>query len=169
MSVTIEIDGAIQLMEDMGERSRDLSPVLDVIAQDLLTFTDDAFEGSRGPAGKAWEPLKDATVKARRRGSSKPLIDTGTLRGSITAVPGALGILVGTNLPYAGVHQFGFDERNIPARPFLPLRLEGDSFEIVTEGPAEEEWERYEEMIATFIETGEILKGPIARRVFHDA
>lgn len=30
------------------------------------------------------------------------------------------GVVVGTNVPYAGTHQYGNAERNIPARPFLP-------------------------------------------------
>lgn len=30
------------------------------------------------------------------------------------------GVIVGTNVPYAGVHQNGSKKRNIPARPFLP-------------------------------------------------
>ena len=31
------------------------------------------------------------------------------------------GVIVGTNVIYAGVHQFGDEDRNIPARPFLPI------------------------------------------------
>jgi hypothetical protein len=30
------------------------------------------------------------------------------------------GVIVGTNVPYAGVHQYGSEKQNIPARPFLP-------------------------------------------------
>lgn len=152
MTVTLDADGAIELMDEMGTRSLDLSPVLAVIAQDLLTFADDAFADSRGPTGEAWQPLKAATIKRRRQGSSKPLIDTGTLRGSLTAVAGASAILVGTNVPYAGFHQFG--TVRVPARPYLPFTADN---EAVTEGLAEEEWQRYERLIAVFIETGEIL------------
>lgn len=31
------------------------------------------------------------------------------------------GVAVGTNVPYAGVHQHGSKKKNIPARPFLPV------------------------------------------------
>ena len=31
------------------------------------------------------------------------------------------GVIVGTNVPYAGVHQYGSEKKGIPARPFLPV------------------------------------------------
>lgn len=154
MTVTIDADGAIQLMDEMAERSVDMSPVLTVIASDLLTFVDTTFDASVDPAGREWEPLSEFTLKLRRAGSSKPLVDTSVLRNSLTAVAGALGIEGGTNVAYAGYHQFGtFD---IPMRAFLPFNEDGT---LMDEGPAEEEFDRYAEMIATFIETGEITEG----------
>jgi phage virion morphogenesis protein len=156
VTVTLDAEGAIDLMDEMGTRVLDLSEVLRVIASDLITFADDSFEQSRSPSGVAWEPLKVGGLIRTATGLAdrKPLIDTGTLRNSITSVPGVSAILVGTNVPYAGPHQFG--TVHIPARPFLPFTADG---EAVTTGPAEEEWERYEELIAHYIETGEILQG----------
>ena len=160
MAVTLEADGAIQLMDGMAERSQDLSAVMRVIASDMLTFVDTTFAASISPTGHEWEPLSEFTISLRRDrkkrpiSSDKPLIDSGILRNSITAVPGVLAVIVGTNVPYAGHHQFGTFK--IPARPFFPLTEDG---EVMDEGPIAGEWERYEEMIATYIETGDILEG----------
>ncbi len=165
MAVTLEADGAIELMNGMSRRSVDLSEVLTVIASDLLTFTDDAFVNSRGPGGQPWKELDPKTTAARRGRKDRPiesdtiLVDSAILRNSMTAVPGVTAILIGSNVAYSGVHQFGFPDGGIVARPFMPVRLEGEEIVPITEGPAEEEWERYEELIATFIETGEILQG----------
>lgn len=69
----------------------------------------------------SWPPLKPETVK--RKGSSKPLIDTGRLRNSIThKVEGdraLVGIFGGEVLVYAAVHEFGSPKKNIPERSYL--------------------------------------------------
>lgn len=68
-----------------------------------------------------WPPLKPETVK--RKKSSKPLIDTGRLRNSIThkieedkALVGVFGEEV---VVYAAVHEFGAPRKNIPQRSYL--------------------------------------------------
>ncbi len=149
------MDEAIDLTEGMEQRSTDLSPVLEVIASDLSTFVDTTFAASTDPEGQEWRDLAPLT-KELRRGTApyKPLIDTGTLRNSITATHGARSILIGTNVPYAGFHQFGTVD--IPERQFLPFNEDGS---VMTDGPIEEEWQRYETLIAHYIETGEILEG----------
>lgn len=137
-----------------ADRALDLSAVLAVIAVDIETFIDDRFKSGTDPGGNEWRPLAAATIAARRGTNPKPLIDTGTLRGSITTDVDNASILLGTNVPYAGFHQFG--TTTIPARPFLPFTEDN---EVVSEGPAAKEFVRYAEMIATYIETGEITEG----------
>ena len=61
--------------------------------------------------------------------SGIPLNDTGALRQSIDELSDNDTALVGTNMVYAAIHQFGgWAGRNnkvfIPARPFLPLTNE---------------------------------------------
>ncbi len=56
----------------------------------------------------------------------KPLLDTGTLRQSITQQSDNDTALVFTNLKYAAIHHFGGKagrsrKANIPARPFMQL------------------------------------------------
>ena len=61
--------------------------------------------------------------------NGKPLIDTGALRGNINQAYDNDTALVGTNMVYAAIHNFGgMAGRNrkvrIPARPFLVLTNE---------------------------------------------
>src|SRR5574341_1107956 len=106
----VRIDGmraVTDLLESMEQRVSTLQPVLEVYAQDLKTLVDDSFDQSRAPDGNAWAPLAPSTIARRRRGSSKPLVDTGRLRNSITAVALNDTLRVGTNVIYAGIQQFG--------------------------------------------------------------
>jgi phage gpG-like protein len=65
-------------------------------AQKLVS---NGFRKSVDPYGNAWAPLK------HRRG--QPLLDTGRLRASFAARVLPDGIVVGTNVEYAAVHQTG--------------------------------------------------------------
>lgn len=118
------------LLTDMTSRAKNLDPVLIPAAQTLSTVITKSFEQSNSPLGGAWAPLADSTVRGRRRGSSKPLVDTGALRGSIATQAEGDKIrfgISGAPATYGGVHQVGTRtagrKRNttIDARPFLPI------------------------------------------------
>ena len=154
-AITISgLDEAIARLDEIGQRARDLRPVLAVAAEDLKTLVDDSFEQSRAPDGSPWAPLASSTVARRRQGSSKPLIDTGRLRNSINASSGPSSLKVGTNVPYAAYHQFGTED--IPARPFLPVVGDAEGFSLTATGPAGRELDRIRRMIETYVATGEI-------------
>jgi|Deesub1362B_J571_1020462.scaffolds.fasta_scaffold00331_36 phage virion morphogenesis protein len=75
-----------------------------------------------------WRPLAKATL--RQRGSNaKILQDRGKLRDSINFKVKSNAVEIGTNRPYAAIHQFGgYAGRGrkvyIPARPYLLLQKE---------------------------------------------
>lgn len=74
---------------------------------------------------KPWARLKASTISRRRRGSSKILQDSGTLKGSFESpriTRNTVRVGPGTNLVYAATHEYGDEERGIPARPMLPPR-----------------------------------------------
>ena len=132
MSVRVKFDlaGLRKLGErvaGMRERAADLSPVLKRQATALDGVIQGAFAGSRSPNGSAWKPLADATIKRRRRGSSKPLADTGQLRSAIAVKGEKRSVTFGVSgapATYGPTHQFG--RGAIPRRPFLPLDEDGD-------------------------------------------
>ncbi len=91
----------------------------------LVASTKENFSGGHTPDGTVWAPLQRARTRNRRKGDrGLPLRDTGLLMAS-TAAQGRghveeitrQELLFGSNLEYAGFHQFG--TRHIPARQFL--------------------------------------------------
>lgn len=146
----------------MSERLRDMSPLTRAIAADLRTFIDDRFRTGTDPDGRPWRPLSQTTIDRRRRGrgrgSPQPLLDTGRLRGSITAVGTDRAVVFGTNVVYAPTHQFGRSDNlmfgrtpaPIPARPFLPISDDGLRFRPSAM------MERIREAALRWLETGEL-------------
>ncbi len=122
-----------------------LATLFQEIGEDLVESTKQRFTTSTGPDGERWAPLAEGSVLAmvaRLRGAvgktgrltkkgaaavqaRRPLVDTGVLRDTIhhQLIPG--GVEIGTNR-FAGewdggaaVHQFGSEDGDIPARPFI--------------------------------------------------
>lgn len=85
----------------------DAQPLLHAIGLKLIAWTDKQFQTEGRQSGEEWAPLKPNTVAGRRQGSSRILQDTGHLKGSITAKISGGSVEVGTNVSYAGPHQFG--------------------------------------------------------------
>lgn len=82
----------------------------------LIGWTMENFkkEGIEEP----WKPLSASTIARRRKKSSKPLQDTGTLRASWTTAAGNPKIVgntvsVTSNVKYAPFHEFGTRPRAI--------------------------------------------------------
>lgn len=132
----IEIDDAAVLaaldrLIAAGERPR---PALSEIGESLLQSTRKRFSDQVSPDGQPWAPLSPAYAKrkAKKGGRSRDLILV--LNGYLAELNAyQLGddeVAIGTNRIYGAVHQFGWPERNIPARPFLGVS-EGDRTEIL--------------------------------------
>lgn len=121
-------------------------PLMGMLAEDMQQAVEDNFADQGRPA---WMGLSKKTLESRpRRSGGMILQDTGTLKKSIQSDSGMTWARVGTNEPYARIHQFGgktkphvIKPRNkkalafggrvvksvnhpgsdIPARPFLSL------------------------------------------------
>lgn len=158
-------------LEEMAARLKNPKPVLTVAAQDLTTFVDDRFETSTGPDGSEWKELDPRTVAARRgqtrktksgkrkkrtdAGSVQILVDTGRLRQSIATKIEGNTLTVGTNVEYAGVHQFGGED--VPARPYLPVVETGEGqYAPEARGPAGKLWADLQAMFHEYVTTGKI-------------
>jgi len=129
------------------ERTNDLRPVLKVAALQILSSAQINFRVGGRPK---WPGLRLATLV--RRGSTvgggglaRPLLDTGRLVNSLVVGSGVPGppknaqlksggnvlrltprsITLGTNLSYAGFHQFGI---GVPKREFLHEQPEDIKF-----------------------------------------
>nr|DAR81641.1 MAG TPA: virion morphogenesis protein [Bacteriophage sp.] len=121
--ITIELNNAQRLQSQLNHLVQTLQQprrMMSAIAQELDTLTQDNF--TRGAFGtKKWK--KSEAAKKR---SGQTLLDTGTLRDSVTTETGANFARIGTNVEYAAVHHLGGNAGknhsvHLPARPFLPI------------------------------------------------
>lgn len=138
--------------EGAQERLRKLQPVMRVMAQRLqASITKQSFGRGRGMNEEVFPPLSPRTVS--RKGSSKPLIDTGALRRSVNASATSDGVrfgVAGAPARYGAVHQFG--SSSVPRRPFLPVDTQGrPSF---VRGPAKKWLEAFRRAVVEFILEG---------------
>ncbi len=138
-----------EVMAKLGRLSAlDLRKVLTNIGSYMQSVTKRRFKESTDPEGRPWLPLSQATLSQRAGGkkaykkgggltkraqgifsNSRPLVDRGHLRDSITYRVTGDGVEIGTNMVYGAIHQFGGmagwgRKVKIPARPFLGVSPE---------------------------------------------
>lgn len=94
------------------------------IGEMLVSSTQQRFEDQRGPDGSSWQP----SLRTQAEGG-QILVDSARLRNSIGYEASPDLILVGSNVEYAAIHQYGGKAgRNlateVPARPFLGITPE---------------------------------------------
>lgn len=175
--MTFRVNGARQTKREIDAaiaRARDLTPVLNTVAEATKTLIDDAFDGAHSPDGTRWQPLSPKTIAKRRRGSSNPLIDSGILKTTTVAAARAAVLSFGTITVYGRPHQMGFERTGqykrtrynprreegspwryaVPARPFLPVTPQ---FALMTTGPAGQHWREVREMVREYIRSGRII------------
>ena len=102
---TLTDQGLEAQLDALIARGGNLTPAFDDIGEDMIAVTINAFEKSQSPEGVPWLP--SAAAKAEGR---KTLIDQGMrggLEGSFGRIPGPTGVVYGTNVVYAAIHQFG--------------------------------------------------------------
>jgi phage virion morphogenesis protein len=147
----LDDDAVRQAFAGLAAAGGDLSDVMRDIGQQIVTNTLLRFEQGKGPGGVPWK-------KSRRveNGGGQTLVKSGILRTSIHAQASASDVIVGTNIRYAAIHQFGgtisaktkkllrfkagdrwISKKSvrIPARPFLGLDADdrADILDIATD------------------------------------
>ena len=106
----------------------DLSPAMELIAEDMREMEAEQFASAGASGGAPWAALAPSTVK-RKRGRGGILVSSGALLDSLTD-PGSpehvegidqLSLEFGSSLPYAGFQQtgagWGFGEGSLPPAP----------------------------------------------------
>ncbi len=125
---SIRIDDA-ELSRGLAElqtRLVRLRPVLNDIGEQLLNSTRERFRSESAPDGSKWTPLsRRYAARKARKGRSKTLLQlNGYLFGSLTYQASDTEVRVGTNRPYARVHQFGGAIAVSPRSGSLKLRTD---------------------------------------------
>ena len=139
---------AIEHLSGLVDAINDPSPLLAELGEYGLRSTRARFKTQTAPDGTAWTALRRWYQKEKRPNQNRILTLNGYLRGQMTwQLVGDRMVEIGSNLPYAAVHQFGATIKpraakvrmfrghvaksvTIPARPYLGLSDE-DRSEIV--------------------------------------
>jgi phage virion morphogenesis protein len=132
---TIRVEGdreAQALLAELARRTGDIRPAMDGIGQILVSNVQQRFIDQRAPDGQPWAPLSPVTLSRRRGGGGQILRDTGRLASSISYRVAGGAVELGSNVEYAGMHQYGarkgqYGTRrghpipwgNVPPRPFF--------------------------------------------------
>jgi len=119
-------DNITSKLNELQKRLNNLKPVFNQIGYTLIDIVEENFE-SESFLGRAWTPLKKSTKKQKaKKGYEKILQNRGHLAESIDFKATNDKLILGTNVEYAAIHQFGGDTGknhsvHIPAREFLPI------------------------------------------------
>lgn len=134
MRLRIKIDDrAVRAaMDALAERMSDAETMFAEIGEYLQKSHDDRFQAQEAANGTPWEPLSPRYRARKRRNTDKILQLDGNLR-DLTYKPSRDSLEFGTARIYGATHQFGDEDRGIPARPFLGLSAddEAEIMEIV--------------------------------------
>jgi phage virion morphogenesis protein len=132
--ITLNDSQVRQALNQLQSAGGDLTPAMRKIAGALALITDDNFEAEGQPR---WKPLADVTLanrtkaaKGKSEGGFRILQDSGQLASSVTTDYGGNHAVIGSNLAYARIQQFGGmagrgQKVEIPARPYLPVDEDG--------------------------------------------
>lgn len=131
-SVSIDIDDeeVVAVLRQLQEKTEDLSEAFADIGEYLLDSHKDRFDQQTAPDGTPWAPLSPAYKKRKKKNADQILLLEGHLKTTLRYQASATDLLLGTNRIQGATHQFGDDERGIPARPFLGLS-DDDRDEVV--------------------------------------
>jgi phage virion morphogenesis protein len=142
LSLTVSIDDreVLAAFSKILDAMEDTTPLMATIGDGLVGSTHRRFITNTDPQGNAWAALN--AEYERTKSKKYKLVESTRLRGSITRWAGRDEVRVGTNVPYAAIHQFGgtikpkssshlmfrIGDRfvaaksvTIPARPFLGI------------------------------------------------
>ncbi len=114
----------LRALVDAGE---DLEPAFIDIGEGLLNSTHDRWEQQVDPEGNAWEPLDPKYQARKKKNADKILVLEGFMRDTLAYNTTKSSLELGTPIEkYGATHQFGDEERGIPARPYLGFSEDDD-------------------------------------------
>lgn len=122
--IVITHDGsqdAIDLLHQLYERTGDLSEPLADVGEELLLIHRDRFASQADPDGNPWQPLSERYKARKEKYPDQILRLSGHLRDQLHYEATPQQLYFGTPMEYGAAHQFGYEKRNIPARPYLGL------------------------------------------------
>lgn len=102
VTTTIEDANVQAALARLAGLATDPAPVLDEIGDNLTEMRRARFLRGQGPGRIPWKPKR--RVKDRK---DKPLVFSGRLRDTLAWRRQGAAVLIGSDLPYARIHEFG--------------------------------------------------------------
>ena len=123
-SFVIMIDASdVRTMSEFWDIYWPAIPLMDTVEALAEDARDRIESGETAPDGSRWEPWSDnppgAGYASNRPPGTKLLRDSRDLKNSIVGDRHAGEYIVGSDLDYAQVHQFGSRDGTIPDRPYV--------------------------------------------------
>lgn len=117
--VSLNWGGLDRALDRAARKLSDKQALLDSVGEALVSGTLARFDAEKDPKGNTWKPSR----RAQEEGG-KTLSDTVILRRSVEYATAGDKVLVGSNLPYARIHQLGGKagrgkKITLSARPYL--------------------------------------------------
>ncbi|WP_051284385.1 phage virion morphogenesis protein [Desulforegula conservatrix] len=109
VNINISLEGKDKIQTMLAELERkagDLTPAMKSIGEHVVSVARLSFRFEKTPTGLPW-PKSDRALKE----GGQTLSDKGRLKNSITSQVSGNSVIVGTNVKYAAIHQFGFNGR----------------------------------------------------------
>lgn len=122
--VSLNWGGLDKTMLKAAQKLGNKQALLDSVGEALVSGTLARFDAEEDPEGNKWKPSR----RAQEEGG-KTLSDTAILRRSVEYATAGDNVMVGSNLPYARIHQKGGKTGKghkvaMPARPYLGVSAE---------------------------------------------
>lgn len=124
-------------LKQLSQKLNNLKSPLNHTGYHLLEIVSNSFENEASPDGTNWANLSPKYLDYKRRiGKEKKLQISRHLENSIDFEATTDYMILGTNLIYAPIHQFGGKtgrghKATIPSRPFLPITKDADIYEDI--------------------------------------
>lgn len=130
IDIQVEDRAVLAALAELRARATNLRPAMVAIAEDMKAASDRAFATNSNPAtGAHWADYRPSTLRARAKRGRSPnnmLRLSGWLASSIHTVAGDDYAVVGTNVRYAAIHQFGGSIERAPWGGTVRLRTDRD-------------------------------------------
>ncbi len=138
IKIKIENKAVNEKLLELAKRGENLRPLMKNIAGIFASSTEENFKEEGRP--DKWTDLAEITKEKRKKKNKWPgqiLQVSGLLADSVSTQYDDKSVVIGTNQPYAAIHQLGGQagknkKVEIPARPYLQLTDE-DYEEILEE------------------------------------
>ena len=122
--VSLNWGGFDKALSKAGHKLGDTQALMESVGDALVSGTLKRFDAEEEPTGKKWPKSK----RAAKEGGQN-LTDKAFLRRSIDYAATPEKVMVGSNLPYARIHQLGGKtgkghKVDMPARPYLGVSKE---------------------------------------------